>query len=237
MEIPVRWFFCAPDALELPGPTAFASGNWAPSNEEWEGVGEVQGARRPWVDGTAPPWPGPPGPGFDGVKFAGTLDQFENGAYTTDPQVGGQSDGDCSTCSGVMPPTLCSDSGPWANSNLKLIITAIDNPASPPVGNVGDTYIFPNIGFGVWETQYTPIYGPSGNGGALAPGCVVFIAGNLFALIAGTVSPILGQENPWMTVDPISPTGGLVQMTWGWLPQAISNFTCSEVWKMTLQLA
>lgn len=48
----VRWFFCDPDAKNMPFPTCFASGNWASERANWDGPGEVLSSDRPWANGS-----------------------------------------------------------------------------------------------------------------------------------------------------------------------------------------
>lgn len=59
-EIPgsrmIRWYFCHDGALTLDTPTVFNSQNWDSTRGQKGVLGEVRGAARPWVDGSAPPW-------------------------------------------------------------------------------------------------------------------------------------------------------------------------------------
>jgi len=59
--------------------TVYASGNWADRKEDWNGPGEVLGAKREFVDGTPPPW-------FEGGCVPlGTRTQLTTGASINDP--------------------------------------------------------------------------------------------------------------------------------------------------------
>jgi len=57
-EVPVRWYFCAPDADIFPGYTLFGSGNWASEKIDWQGPGEAAWRPREYSDGS-PPGPEP----------------------------------------------------------------------------------------------------------------------------------------------------------------------------------
>lgn len=71
---PVRWYFAADDALPLPVPTRFGSGNWASQKYDWPGPGEVLPRNRRWVNGSRNPrYTGQFQCGTDGQFLDGTL--------------------------------------------------------------------------------------------------------------------------------------------------------------------
>lgn len=70
--LPVRWYFCDPDAQLLGMETPFTSANWDPRKGEWDGLGEVVGATRTWDSGSTPTW-------ATGQGLCGSPDRWESG--------------------------------------------------------------------------------------------------------------------------------------------------------------
>lgn len=105
LEIPVVWYFCDKDALPFPDYTRFASGNWASSKSGWDGVGEVEGVPRPWVNGRMPrnECNGQIFGQFTGKFFKGTSAQFANGCSILDPPLGALANGLCEACMPLPP--------------------------------------------------------------------------------------------------------------------------------------
>jgi hypothetical protein len=58
--VPVRWYFCAPEAEPLPFPTRFNSANWDSQKGQEAFLGESRLVPRPYVKGDPPPWSNPP---------------------------------------------------------------------------------------------------------------------------------------------------------------------------------
>lgn len=116
----VRWFFCQDGALPFPGRHLFSSRNWEPVPGSADGIGEIFGADRPWVDGSVPPFDGTVAPGFDGKHFAGPQSAYEFGASVTDPPVGGVPSGLCAGCVPIQlcPDGTCSQIIPFLNQQL-----------------------------------------------------------------------------------------------------------------------
>jgi len=73
LEIPVRWYFCKPNARIFPHYTRFGSGNWAGDKYDWRGAGEVAEIPRPWSNGETLAL-------ADGQHFCGSVDDFAQGA-------------------------------------------------------------------------------------------------------------------------------------------------------------
>jgi hypothetical protein len=77
IELPVKWYFTDPAAEWVGFANVFNSRNWYLTDADtWPDLGEVQGALRPWADGSGL-CPGRPGP-------FGTDLEWDDGAYTTD---------------------------------------------------------------------------------------------------------------------------------------------------------
>jgi hypothetical protein len=68
----VRWFFADDNALPLPFPTCFGSGNWASQDRLWEGPGEALPRHRRYNRGSNVPF-------YGGQHACGTADQFSQG--------------------------------------------------------------------------------------------------------------------------------------------------------------
>lgn len=93
-QIPIFWYFVPDGTPIFPGYTLFASGNWASSKDGWFGPGEVQGAPRPWRDGSGPT------DLLKGDHFCGTLKMFAEGGSVEDDKL-------CTNLAGVS--SCCGD--------------------------------------------------------------------------------------------------------------------------------
>ena len=234
--IPVQWFFADPAAKTFPTSHKFGSANWTGNAQEVQGPGEIIPSPRPYAKGYPPPFDGSTGPGFAGTKFNGAIEDFQEGATYTTATVGNESTGLCAGCSGQPFQTWCRDVVSWNFSNLKMTITAVSSPSSPPVGTVGQTFNFMNAGDGVWADAFTPIYPPTGRNGTfllLCEGTPPVILFNLRSLTGG-IPP--DEDKPFVTLAAPTSSGGTLQIITGWMPQQTA-LGGSEVWTMVLTLA
>lgn len=100
LPIPIRWYFCHPEALPFPGHTRFASGNWASDRGAWPGTGEILGAPRPFYNGKRPKNTCNDVVFGDylGKFFKGPKDSFEFGCTWGDPRLSTTEAGLCPDC-------------------------------------------------------------------------------------------------------------------------------------------
>jgi len=154
LEIEVTWFRAPIGALAFPGHCLLASGNWASAKYPWNGVGEVEGAPRPWRDGKGPFL-------FSGQYFAGPITAFTEGTEYPGIPVGCQEDGQCAACATVIP-NLCSDQVQTFGPGFYLKITQVYDAPPTPWGHVGDRFFFLFVGPGFpfydhwWNTVVPP---------------------------------------------------------------------------------
>jgi hypothetical protein len=236
LEIPVRWFFCDDNAKDFPAWTRFASGNWAPERSDWIGPGEVLDSPRPWADGSPPPFDGTVAPGFTGQTFVGSLEAFGDGVPYPATSAGGRNDGSCSVCAGGLPAALCALMAPWANSDLVLTIVRVDNPLSPPVGTVGQSFRAANQGPMSWASMILPIYPPTGFGAFIEFHCLGTPPAEIFNGQAFLPWPPPGPvvDIPWevVSVDPLLPLD--LQATTTQVPFYQAGAMGTEKWTLKL---
>jgi hypothetical protein len=99
IETDVNWYFCADDAVALPFPTRFGSGNWASERYTWPGIGEVLDAARPWRNGSR-------NPAYTGQAPCGSEWRFMHGSRVPPRPFPRRGDGVPFCC---MPPNTCTD--------------------------------------------------------------------------------------------------------------------------------
>jgi hypothetical protein len=128
----VRWFFCDAAAKIFPEPHLFGSGNWASDDGAWKGPGEIQDVPRPWADGAG-------FVGLRGQKFCGPLAAYQQGSQYPGVPLTGNVAGvpcccdchcECQALFHLLPDVV------------RVRITRVYAPGSPPVGHVGDVFQF-----------------------------------------------------------------------------------------------
>lgn len=140
IETSVDWYFTEPDAKWIGLSNVFNSRNWYGGTIDWPLLGEVEGADRPWRDGSGLPV-GDLGP-------YGTADQWDDGAYVADAL-------EETPCPGPPPP-LCQVPATTAG-----FVQHTGGPIMP--WNLEGPYIATqdNIDPSVWWTDV--VKGPCGN--------------------------------------------------------------------------
>jgi hypothetical protein len=78
--VPVQWFFTDPNAIVFPGLNRTGSLNWLPAKIPDDGIGEVLGAKRTWVNGAYPTMP-------LGKAWSGDEADFLNGGNPDNPNL------------------------------------------------------------------------------------------------------------------------------------------------------
>lgn len=185
IEVPVRWFFCGPDAQAFPEWHRFASGNYSDPQirtglltaDDWPGPGEAFGASRSFVPSFRPL-------GADGQKFVGQVEQFQQGCVYDPTLVEPFTpDGLCAKC---LAPT------PTINPALDQQIFQL-NTAFPygVLGASADTLVI----FGV---LFDPSVGDPGN--AYLNGVPMTIIDTLSTLTFGMLRVYVGDSGPSVPV-------------------------------------
>lgn len=148
LSIPVKWFWCDPGAKIFPDHHLFGSGNWASDRFNWDGPGEVLGAKRPYSKGEFIA-------GLLGEHFCGPVKGFTEGTvFPGVPLITGP-DGVCACCVG----NAC---GKWINVPrvLHARVTWADPTNEFFFAGMTFDYVF---GFGDtgWYTQQFAAPGPN----------------------------------------------------------------------------
>ncbi len=231
LAINVRWYEASPDALWFPTWHRFGNGDLASVKANWPGIGQVLGTRR-YVKRPASP------PNVTGKFFVGSIEQYQFGTQYPGVRLNCQYDGQCPSCGPVVPfPAPCELLAPFQNQNLILTIVQVLNPNFPPVGRVGQQFLFTLASPGVWNNAAVdpPAWAP--NGGAFSVACGIGPDANLFYLGYNgfPVPPV--SYIPWMVFEPAIPGVLNLQATWNEPAFAIANYTGTETWVMSLTTA
>jgi hypothetical protein len=119
IETPVLWYFTEPGAKWCGLPNVFNSRNWYGGTTGWPDLGEVEGAPRPWADGS----------GLCHGHFGpfGTAGQWEEGARTSEAIV----DNPC-----TYPPDLLG----WSDIAMNITVSP---QTSVDMTRYGDNWSIP----------------------------------------------------------------------------------------------
>ena len=203
----IKWYWCDAGAGVLPFPTPFSSRNYVEKGA-WPDLGEVEGAPRPWRNGSFPvDVPGTSGP-------CGRADVWRFGYPGTVPPIFGRNAVGLLPCCGVPAPLLIAGPGGVRVGGVGVDHPIVAGPGGVRVGGVG---VQPTIvvgpggvrvgGVGV---QPTIVVGPGGveaGGVGVQPTIVV---GPVIEMLDGgfdmTMSQVTYQlTTPWLPPPPAAP--------------------------------